>query len=486
MTVATAPRVDYDLDLLRLQHDGAYVQDQFFCCTAPYVYFKAGRGAGKSTVLCFDAVSYAEECPGSTQLFTEPTYQMVERVALPVLSKLYGRLRGKQIDWNESPPIDIHLSNGSVIWMAAADSLDEDRLRGMNLARLLMDEATLGRQEGAFHIASASVRDLRFPLQRKLTGTPKGRNWTWRLFTGTPLSGSREFIAHSQDAEDCGFLPKDWVEERAQEMGGWNAPMARQELLAQELEMAGQVHPQFRRDVHVRSLDRRRAEAMAEGRGTHAIMGQEGAAHGISEDAGRGASQQTVFKATLGGIDFGGVSPTALVVGGLDGGGRAWAVAEFYRHQATLDEVAAAMADLEARHGRSVDPGGSGRLRWIADPSGKAEIAKLRNMGFEVSKARHGNSLELRVQLMGARLNLGPGKLPGIYFTPECPNLIAEVEGLMWRRTRLTGGGEEMLTDAFERGTPDHAWDAMVNILAEWDAVPEPWEPPAPMRVWGA
>ena len=460
MTVATAPDVTYDLDLLRLQHDGAYVQDEFFCCTAPYVYFKAGRGCGKTTVLVFDAVSYAEEHPGSAQLFTEPTYQMVERVALPVLSKLYGRLRGKRIDWNESPPIDITLPNGSTIHLAAADSLDEDRLRGMNLAGLRMDEVTLGRQEGAFHIASASVRDLRFPLQRKLTGTPKGRNWTWRLFSGQPLAGSKQFIAHSQDAEDCGFLPEGWVEERAAEMGGWNAPMARQELLAQELEMAGQVHPQFRRDVHVRAMVYNGQQHR-----TLAGNGQGGAKDGM----GSGLKQR------LGGIDFGGVSPTALVVGGLDGGHRAWAVAEFYRHQATLDETARAMAELQERHKVR---------RWIADPSGKAEIAKLRNMGFEVSPARHGNRLNLRVQLMGARLNLGPGKLPGIYFTPECPNLIAEVEGLMWRRTRRTGGGEEMLTDAFERGTPDHAWDAMVNILAEWDAVPEPWEPPAPMRVW--
>ena len=441
MTVATASRVDYDLDLLLLQHDGAYVQDEFFCSTAPYSYFKAGRGCGKTTILVFDAVTYAEEHPGSTLLFTEPTYQMVERVALPVLSKLYGRLRGTLIDWNESPPIDINLPNGAVIHLAAADSLDEDRLRGMNLAGLRMDEVTLGRQEGAFHIASASVRDLRYPLQRKLTGTPKGRNWTWRLFTGPPLAGSQQFIAHSQDAEDCVFLPEDWVEERAAEMGGWDSPMARQELLAQELEMAGQVFPQFQRAVHVRTLPN--AETL---------------------------------KQTLGGIDFGGVSPTALIVTGLDGGGRVWAVDEWYRHQSTLDELVKAMADLQQRYGVQ---------RWIADPSGKAEIAKLRNAGFSVSKARHGNKINLRYQLLGARLNLGPGKLPGIYFTPECPNLIAEVEGLMWARRRLTGGGEEMLNDTFDRDTPDHAVDAVTNSVAEFDASQEPWQPPnEPLRVW--
>ena len=235
MVVATEPT--YEIDLQRLQHDGRYVQDEFFCCAAPYAYFKAGRGCGKTTTLLFDAVSYGEEYPGSTQLLTEPTHPMIDRVALPLMEKYYGRLRGHRIGWNESPPIDIVLANGSVIWLAAADSLDEDRLRGMNLARLLMDEATLGRQEAAFHIASAAVRDTARPLQRKITGTPQGRNWTWRLFGANPLAGSRQFIAYSRDAEEAGFVPPGWVEERAQEYGGWQAPMARQELMAQELEM---------------------------------------------------------------------------------------------------------------------------------------------------------------------------------------------------------------------------------------------------------
>ncbi len=176
----------------------------------------------------------------------------------------------------------------------------------------------------------------------------------------------------------------------------------------------------------------------------------------------------SLFKSVLGGIDWGGVSPTALVVAGLDGGGRVWCFAEWYRHGATLDQTIQAVADLEQAHGVK---------RWIADPSGKAEIQKLRNMGLRVSPARHGNKIKLRVQLMGARLNVSGGK-PGMYFTPECPNLIAEVEGLMWRRSRLTGGGEETLTDNFERGTPDHAFDAVCNILSEWDAAPEPWQPP--------
>ena len=88
-----------------------------------------------------------------------------------------------------------------------------------------------------------------------MTSTPQGRNWTWRLFTGPDrLHDAETFLAYSKDAERAGLVPEGWVEARAIEYGGWDSPLARQELLAQELEMAGQVHPEFRRDIHVRAF----------------------------------------------------------------------------------------------------------------------------------------------------------------------------------------------------------------------------------------
>ena len=244
----------YDLDLLRLVHDGRHTQDDFFASAAPYAYFKAGRGCGKTTTLIFDAVDYADTYPESHQLFTEPTFGMVEKVALPALDAMYGKRRGRQIDWTMSPPVEVRMGNGSIIWIVAADSIDENRLRGMNLARLLMDEAASGGQEAAFHLASGCVRDTRYPNQRKFTSTPQGRNWLWKMFTEEPLPGAQQYVAYSEDAERAGFVPEGWVEDRAVEYGGWGAPLARQELLGQELEMAGQVFPQFRRDIPVRSL----------------------------------------------------------------------------------------------------------------------------------------------------------------------------------------------------------------------------------------
>src|SRR3990172_9614792 len=109
----TAPEAPpkYDLDPRRLRHGEAYPQDEFYASAAPFCYFRSGRGCGKSTTLIYDAVDYAEMYAGSTQLFTEPAWGMIERVALPILSDLYCPQKGRSLDWNESPPVDIRLAN---------------------------------------------------------------------------------------------------------------------------------------------------------------------------------------------------------------------------------------------------------------------------------------------------------------------------------------------------------------------------------------
>lgn len=427
--MTTAPALDVDLKLL--EHDGQHPQDGFFATAAEYAYFRAGRGCGKTLTLLFDGVDYAQEYDGSVQLLTEPSWQQIERVMLPTLDHLYGRFKGGRIDWGMSPPIDIRVGD-SLIYLAAADTIDENRVRGMNLARLLMDEAAQGRQEAIFHLASACVRDTSFPNQRKFTSTPQGRNWLWRIFTGQPLPGAKQFVAYSVDAERAGFVPEGWVEERALELGGWDNPLARQELLAQEIEMAGQVHPQFSRDKHVRALPE-----------VHALTNMRA------------------------GIDFGGISPTALEVGGLDAGKRVWLVDEWAAYNPSFDALVEAIGEKHARW----------KFHTVAcDPSGKEMIRSLNRIfagSPRFTPAQHGNKIDVRVKLFGSRLVVRAGG-PGMYVTPSCPMLISDVEGLMWARRRLAGGVAEQLKDEFDPQTPDHAYDAACNILAEWDMAREP------------
>ncbi len=425
MGVATDVRPTTDFSKIR--HGGGYPQRDFFNSRAPYPLYYGGIGIGKTRALVVDAFDYAWTCPGSRQILTEPTWQMVKDILVPTVDDCYAGQQGTFFSMTRQPPIDIAYANGSTLWFRSVD-VQADRLRGPNLARVLMDEVTLGKQEEAFDILAGRLRQPGYLYQLKCTGTPKGRNWVWRRFIDEPMSGVETFFTSTQDAQDGGITPPDYVERLLNTYGGWDNPLARQELGGQWLQMAGQVFPQFTRYDHVRTLD---------------------------------AAGCVVLKDRLGGIDFGGVSPTALVAVGLGAGGRAWAFEEWYKREDTMEETAKAMGEMQRE---------CGIRKWIADPSGKAQIDALRAMGFKVQKARHGNRIALRVQVVGARLNVDAAtKMPGLYVTPECPNGIGELEGLSWRRTKLQGSAEEIMTDDFERGDPDHYFDALANVLFEYD-----------------
>ncbi|KKL49959.1 hypothetical protein LCGC14_2310280, partial [marine sediment metagenome] len=347
----------------------------------------------------------------------------------------YGPGKGGRYDWTESPPMNVMFTNGSEILLRAADSVAEDRQRGTNLSRVLMDEVTLGDQEEAFETLHGRCRDERFgALQTKVTGTPQGRNWTWRNFVLKPLQDSELFVAVTLDAEEAGFMPKGYADAQADLYGGWDTPKARQELGGQFLEMAGQVYEMFRRDVHVKAYD------------------------------------DAEFRNILGGIDFGSVSPTALVVGGMTGAERLHFVDEWYKPQSGIDEWIENISALEEKWGTVNEFRGTTRkrLHWICDPAGKAEMQQLRNAGFWVSPARHRNRYASRVPIMKARLRVRPGG-PGMYFDPKCKFLISETEGLMWEKHRLVSSSGENLQEKFARDCPDHAHDAAANVIAEFD-----------------
>lgn len=441
--MAAEAKPSVDVNFLRIEHDGNFPQNQFYQSEAFYPLYIGGVGIGKSIALVVDFFEYAWDCPGSRQVLTEPTYPMIRDILLPTIEDVYGPWEGESFSILRQPPPEVHFPNGSQIWLRSTDTHPE-RLRGPNLARVGMDEITLGAQEEARNMLAARLRQPGFLHQLKATGTPKGRNWVWRDYFNKRLPQVEAYFAETIDAERAGTLPPGFVERLIATYGGADTPLARQELGGAFLRMAGPVFPQFSRDKHVRYLD----------------------------------LDPKLLKKRLGGIDFGGVSPTALEVGGLDAQDRGWIFDEWYKHEATIDQLIEAMGEMQAKWKLT---------EWICDPAGKAEMQKLHNAGFRVRPAAHGNSLKLRVQLLGARLNLGPGKLPGIYFSGACPNLITEVEGLMWKRIRVPGKAEEQMNDAFEQGTPDHATDAVTNIVAEWDGVrPTRVRPAGPVSVYGS
>ena len=417
------------LDLLRLTNArGQYVHDEFYQSESERVLLLAGVGVGKTTLLAFDAFDYAISWPGCRQVFTEPTFDTIKDVLLPVLQELYGAGFGGQYTWTNSSPINVTFANGSVIMCRAADSVIEERRAGTTVSRVLMDEVTLGDQEHMFYQLAQRYRDQRFGvMQFKATGTPRGKNWAWKKFVNpeSRLSDVKLLRATSMDAERCGIEPEGYCDRIAEQFGGYDTPMAKQELGGEFLDAAGLVFPEFRRDLHVKVW-------------TPPPAGEPG------------------FVRVVGGIDFGDVSPTAIYLAGLDRRNRLFVRDGTYRYESGIDDWIKTMVHFTELYKVT---------RWAADPAGKDSIQKLRNAGLNVTKARHGNRYDLRVPIMRARLHSQIDNQPTIFFDPSLTNCIGEFEGLMWARQRVGGGGD-MLGSKFDRTTPDHAVDAVTDIVS--------------------
>jgi len=190
MTTATLdhPGVDvreFVADVGAERESGAYPQAGFmFEAEQFYAGYFGGVGIGKSLALVMDFFAYAYEYSRSRQILTEPSYQMVRDILIPTVMDYFGPEEGRRFNMTRSPPLNITFRNGSEIWLRSTET--GQRMYGPNVARVGMDEVTLGHQQEQMGILDQRCRQPGYPNQLKMTGTPKGRNWVYDFFLVSP------------------------------------------------------------------------------------------------------------------------------------------------------------------------------------------------------------------------------------------------------------------------------------------------------------
>ena len=151
-------------------------QMAFLKSRARYRAFVAGRGAGKSYAMVFAAREMAGT--KSTGMIVAPTYQMLNDGVLklwtplcqPVIRKMY-----------RSIPPHCDLINGSEVLFRSAD--DPDSLRGPNLSWFVIDEAALLKDDYAWKILIATLREKGCVGRGIIGTTPRGKaNWVYQKF----------------------------------------------------------------------------------------------------------------------------------------------------------------------------------------------------------------------------------------------------------------------------------------------------------------
>ena len=380
----------------------------------------SGRAGGKTVANVVKAFKYVNEHPGALGVLTEPTYTKLRDVLLPCIRKFFGEMEGRVWEFRRGDMEIVFptLGGAKILLRPAAEA---DKARGLDLAFFGMDEVAEGYQHWSFVVLQGCLRQEGYPHQGWVVSTPEGsRLWLKRRWldgvnpaTGEPLPAG-QYKRHEVFTEDNWHNPADYVENLRASLP--SERLVAQELYGQFITIQGAGFPQFDDRIHVRA-----------------------------------APMDMKVKKTVIGVDFGGVVPTACEEFSLMHDGRIQGTWEFYERQCSERALVEALGSRSPR-------------RIVCDPTGKSLIEMLRRYGLPAHPARS-NDFGLRSRLWNSRLGQSDGQ-PGIYLSPMQPNLISEIGALAYYKGR---GGMDVLTDRWEPGCDDHAYDAGAYALVEFD-----------------
>jgi hypothetical protein len=298
----------------------------------------------------------------------------------------------------------IELTTGATLHFRSTD--EPEKLYGGTMGGIHADEAAL-MPEMVVAILPPRLRAPDTPQQAILTFTPKGssKHWTNRwygrqvaeakeaLARGEPgIGADRDYPVFGLNMEDNPALSRRMIA-RLKEEAEKN-PFARQEYYWDWIEVGGLIFAMFDASIHVR--DKR---------------------------------QDTVFTRYAAGIDFGMSSPTVIEVAAEDQHGRRWFTGEFSKPFCSGDDLLRACYNTMEEY-----PG----IRFACDPHDPAKIQWLRRNMVPAYKADP--SVNSRITLIWDYLAVRGDGLPGLFYTPDCVNLIAEAESWSWRAGASPGG----------------------------------------------
>lgn len=191
--------------------------------------FVGGIGSGKSFIGSYDLLRNARH--GSLALACAPTYPMLRDATLRSFFYV-AALLGIPVRFNKSEHLAT-LPNGAEVLFRSADN--PESLRGPNLARVWLDEASLMRKD-ALTILLGRLRQGGTMGQLSATFTPKGLgHWTFETF-GTARPDTAIFHARTLDNP---FLPADFHARLSALYGGEGSALVKQELGGEFLDDEG-------------------------------------------------------------------------------------------------------------------------------------------------------------------------------------------------------------------------------------------------------
>ena len=208
-------------------------QNDFIRCDKPLASYIAGLGGGKSRTLTLWAIMRALK--GRKIMLTEPTYGMIRDILIPTIDEILGLLGiASSCKFNRSNRPELFLPNGGKIDLRSCEN--PNLLRGGNYHDFGMDEVSYNKNDEAYKILIGRTR-LSEDAQHRLVGTPKGKDWVYKL------NVRKQSPIFRQSTITNGFLPKSYRRNLIEEYGGLDSDFAKQELLGEIVNFEGGIYP---------------------------------------------------------------------------------------------------------------------------------------------------------------------------------------------------------------------------------------------------
>jgi hypothetical protein len=394
-------------------------QEDFVFDDRPECAWFGGRGCSKTASGTFKMMRYLEENEGARGVVIAPTYPQLRSGTMETIYEWLPREWILQ-RWDSPDTLrcDILLpgwENPGRIYFRNA--YNPDRYRSLEVAFRWLDEVSDCRRE-TLQVSTPCLRQKRpdgghYPYQTWVTGTPRGQNWAYQRFVQHPdpaITGT-----YFGSPFNNPYLPQDYTRELEREYPP-GTPLHDQEVMGKFISMEGLVYPLFDPDIHVK------------------------------------LPPDTNFKRVGGGADFGLSEASCGLLVGETAAGRRWAFREFYQKRASLGEVLGTMTRW--RHEFHVE-------RYFGDPRAPDELSTLNAAGIPISKANA--NMETGVRAINQLLAVDDTGEPGLYISPECPNLIREM--LTYCHTSSGYGDGQSFYDSIKTRQSDHAVDTLRYVI---------------------
>ena len=393
-------------------------QKELFWDSRRYLCYVGGRGTGKTTSACMrllGMVQRGEIKPGGRILIIGPDYTQL----------MDGTL--KTFDyWFDAAGLIAHKVNGSKpyrrlhgdIEVLFRSAMNPDQTRSKECQVVWLDESAQ-MDEGIFTLTNANIRPTGLRddndgtvFQTIITTTPRGKNWLYKRFVQQDTKFDDDVLGYyhmtTVEAEEQGIARPGYVDELGYAPG---SQMYQQEVMAEYVAWTGLV---YRQDYHQIGPLRPKPKLVY----------------------------------TAGAIDFGDVTPSCILVGGVDERNAVYIFKEFYQPRAILSDVVRTAGEWTREFGVR---------KWAVDNDLLWKMMK--NGGMHAGPP---NKTKDAAGLMTAYINnaISEGRY---HIDPECRGLISEMARYEYKDK--TSGDEVTFLDKVKPNQDDHALDAQRYLL---------------------